>query len=58
MLKSMNKMEESLEIVISDKNMDPSNMILILKEIINNNPNLLKKAKEIALKYKVEINLS
>ena len=58
MLKSMNKMEESLEIVISDKNMDSSNMILILKEIINNNPNLLKKAKEIALKYKVEINFS
>ena len=58
MLKYMNKLEDSLEIIIADKNIDVSNMNLILKDIINNDPNLMKKAKEIALKYKVAINLN
>ena len=57
MIKYMNKLEDSLEIIITDKNIDVSNMNFILKDIINNDPNLLKKAKEIALKYKVAINL-
>ena len=57
MIKYMNKLEDSLEIIICDKNIDVSNMNFILKDIINNDPNLLKKAKEIALKYKVAINL-
>ena len=57
MIKYMNKLEDSLEIIITDKNIDASNMNFILKDIINNDPNLLKKAKEIALKYKVAINL-
>ena len=58
MLKTMNKLEDSLEIIITDKNIDISNINSILTDIINNNPNLIKKAKEIALKYKIEINLN
>ena len=32
----MNKLEDSLEIIITDKNIDASNMNFILKDIINN----------------------
>lgn len=56
MVKYMNKLEAALEIVITDKNIDAAKNF-ILKDIINNDPNLKKKAKEIALKYKVAINL-
>ena len=58
MMKYMDKLEDSLEIIITDKNIEISNMNFILKDIINNNQNLKKKAKEIALKYKVAINLN
>ena len=57
MMIEMNKLEDALEIVITDKNIDIDNMDFILKGIIKNNPNLLKKAKELALKYKVAINI-
>ena len=57
MLKAMNKLEDALEIVILDKNFDIEHINYIIKDIVGKNPNLIKKANELALKYKVGINL-
>ena len=55
MLNIMKKPEIALEVIISDKN--ATNMNPILRDIIKNDSELLKKAKEIAAKYKVALNL-
>ena len=55
MLKYMNKPEIALEVIISDKNVE--NLTDFVKEIIGKKPKLLRKAKELADKNKVVLNL-
>ena len=57
MMKFMNKYEDALEIIITDKNLDIDNMNHILKELIYIKPNLLQKATDLAAKYKIAIKL-
>ena len=57
MLKYMKKYEDALEIIISDKNIHVESINDSLREIINLKPTLLQKAKELASKYKVSINI-
>ena len=58
MLKFMNKYEDALEIIISDKNLDIDNINNLLRDIIHIKPDLIQKAKDLALKFKVAINLN
>jgi len=58
MLKFMNKYEDALEIIISDKNLDVDNINNLLRDIIHIKPDLLQKAKDLGLKFKVSINLN
>ena len=57
MMKYMNKYEDAMEIVITDKNIDINYMNHILKELIFIKPNLLQTAIELASKYKIPIKL-
>ena len=57
MMKFMNKYEDALEIIITDKNIDINYMNHILKELIFIKPNLLQKATDLASKYKIAIKL-
>ena len=57
MMKYMNKYEDALETVITDKNIDINYMNHILKELIFIKPNLLQTAIELASKYKIPIKL-
>ena len=55
MLKFMDKPEVALEIIITNKSLE--NMEELVKEIIKKKPKLLRKAKDIAEKNKVILNL-
>lgn len=55
MLRFMDKPEIALEVIISDKNVE--NLTDFVKEIIAKKPKLLRKAKELADKNKVILNL-
>ena len=55
MLKSMEKPEIVLEVIIADKNVE--NNIDFVKEIINGKPKLLRLAQKLAEKNKVNLNL-
>ncbi len=55
MLKYMEKPELVLEVIIADKNVE--NNIDFVKEVINGKPKLLRLAKILAEKNKVNLNL-
>ena len=53
LLKSMNKHAEALEVVISDKIIDPKERYI--DEIIQKDPNLKNYVNELCVKYKVNL---
>ena len=55
MLKYMEKYEEALEVIISDKYRDPEKMKIMVESIIKKRPDLKKKVEDLCLQYKVNL---
>ena len=53
LLRNMNKNEEALEIIISDKEMEQKE--ILVREIIKKDPNLRNVLNELCVKYKVSL---
>ena len=53
LLRNMNKNEEALEIIISDKDMEQKE--ILVREIIKKDPNLRNLVNELCVKYKVNL---
>ena len=56
MLQYMEKYEDALEIIISDKNKDTEKMKQLVEEIENKRPDLKKKVEDLCLQYKVNLS--
>ena len=55
MLQYMEKYEDALEIIISDKNKDAEKMKQLIEEIETKRPDLKKKVEDLCLQYKVNL---
>ena len=55
MLRYMEKYEEALEVIISDKNKDPDKMKILVENIEKKRPDLKKKVEDLCLQYKVNL---
>ena len=55
MLQYMEKYEDALEVIISDKNKDPDKMRQLVDEICSKRPDLKNKVEELCLQYKVDL---
>ena len=55
MLQYMEKYEDALEVIISDKNKDPEKMKQLTDEILTKRPDLKKKVEDLCLQYKVNL---
>ena len=55
MLQYMEKYEDALEVIISDKNKDPEKMKQLVDEIQTKRPDLKKKVEDLCLQYKVNL---
>ena len=56
MLKYMEKYEDALEVIISDKNKDAEKMKFLVDEIVTKRPDLKKKVEDLCLQYKVNLS--
>ena len=55
MLQYMEKYEDALEAIISDKNKDAEKMKQLVDEIIIKRPDLKKRVEDLCLQYKVNL---
>ena len=55
MLQFMEKYEDALEVIISDKNKDIEKMKQLVDEITTKRPDLKKKVEDLCLQYKVNL---
>ena len=55
MLQYMEKYEDALEVIISDKNKDPERMKQLVEEIQTKRPDLKKRVEDLCLQYKVNL---
>ena len=55
MLKYMEKYEDALEVIISDKYKDPEKMKIMVESIEKKRPDLKKKVEDLCLQYKVNL---
>ena len=55
MLKYMEKYEDALEVIISDKNKDTERMKTLVESIEKKRPDLKKKVEDLCLQYKVNL---
>ena len=56
MLQYMEKYEDALEVIISDKNKDAEKMKQLVDEILIKRPDLKKKVEDLCLQYKVNLS--
>ena len=56
MLQYMEKYEDALEIIISDKNKDAEKMKQLVEEIVTKRPDLKKRVEDLCLQYKVNLS--
>ena len=55
-LQYMEKYEDALEIIISDKNKDAEKMKQLVEEIVTKRPDLKKRVEDLCLQYKVNLS--